>query len=201
MEVIIFASGVHCYHHHSSVVHPPVQTPKKPWVLSITPSANCNPHIQRFVFFIVAGDFSQANIKTVLPHFHQYVSFSTRGVNTLDRDGSTATSMSPVLWTSAASWDLSHLPTAVAMLVAQFQVTDRRVNFFSSIMLYCEVFLFPNMSIRMNLLSSQCTVCHTWLEVGYLGGLGRSTDEPFNKHRPSTYPETPFRQDSIRSWE
>ncbi len=35
--------------------------------------------------FIVAGDFNQANMKTVLPHFHQYVDFATRGKNTLDR--------------------------------------------------------------------------------------------------------------------
>lgn len=35
--------------------------------------------------FIVAGDFNQANMKTVLPHFHQYVNFATRGSNTLDR--------------------------------------------------------------------------------------------------------------------
>ena len=35
--------------------------------------------------FIVAGDFNQANMKTVLPHFHQYVNFPTRGKNTLDR--------------------------------------------------------------------------------------------------------------------
>uniref|UniRef100_A0A3B5PZ90 Reverse transcriptase domain-containing protein n=1 Tax=Xiphophorus maculatus TaxID=8083 RepID=A0A3B5PZ90_XIPMA len=34
--------------------------------------------------FIIAGDFNQANMKTVLPHFNQYVDFPTRGVNTLD---------------------------------------------------------------------------------------------------------------------
>ena len=35
--------------------------------------------------FIIAGDFNQANLKTVLPQFHQYVDFPTRGRNTLDR--------------------------------------------------------------------------------------------------------------------
>lgn len=35
--------------------------------------------------FIVAGDFNQANMKTVLPHFHQHVEFATRGQNILDK--------------------------------------------------------------------------------------------------------------------
>ncbi|KAM4582719.1 uncharacterized protein V3H82_006706 [Fundulus diaphanus] len=33
--------------------------------------------------FIIAGDFNQANMKTVLPHFYQHVDFATRGENTL----------------------------------------------------------------------------------------------------------------------
>lgn len=33
---------------------------------------------------IVAGEFNQANMKTVLPNFHQHVDFATRGENTLD---------------------------------------------------------------------------------------------------------------------
>lgn len=33
-------------------------------------------------FFIVAGDFDQANMKTVLPHFHQHVDFATKGEHT-----------------------------------------------------------------------------------------------------------------------
>ncbi len=35
-------------------------------------------------FFIVAGDFNHANLKTVLPKFYQHVNFATRGNNTLD---------------------------------------------------------------------------------------------------------------------
>ncbi len=35
-------------------------------------------------FFIIAGDFNQANLKTVLPKFYQHVNFATRGNNTLD---------------------------------------------------------------------------------------------------------------------
>ena len=35
-------------------------------------------------FFIVARDFNQANMKSFLSHFHQYVDCATRGVNTLD---------------------------------------------------------------------------------------------------------------------
>ncbi|MBN3314622.1 C163A protein, partial [Atractosteus spatula] len=34
--------------------------------------------------FIVAGDFDQTNLKSVLPKYHQHVSFPTRGENTLD---------------------------------------------------------------------------------------------------------------------
>jgi len=32
----------------------------------------------------VAGDFNQANMKTVLPHFYQHVDFATGGDSTLD---------------------------------------------------------------------------------------------------------------------
>ncbi|KAK3511590.1 hypothetical protein QTP70_011216 [Hemibagrus guttatus] len=34
--------------------------------------------------FIIAGDFNHANLKSVLPKFHQHVDFATRGMNTLD---------------------------------------------------------------------------------------------------------------------
>ncbi|XP_076849711.1 uncharacterized protein LOC143497938 [Brachyhypopomus gauderio] len=34
--------------------------------------------------FIIAGDFNHANLKSVLPQFHQHVDFATRGANTLD---------------------------------------------------------------------------------------------------------------------
>lgn len=36
-------------------------------------------------FFIVAGDFNQANKNTVLPQFLQHVEWATRGANTLDK--------------------------------------------------------------------------------------------------------------------
>ncbi len=35
-------------------------------------------------FFIIAGDFNHANLKTGLPKFYQHVNFATRGDNTLD---------------------------------------------------------------------------------------------------------------------
>ncbi len=35
-------------------------------------------------FFIIAGDFNHANLKTVLPKFYQHVNFATSGNNTLD---------------------------------------------------------------------------------------------------------------------
>ncbi len=34
--------------------------------------------------FIIAGDFNKANLKKVLPNFHQHISCPTRGLNTLD---------------------------------------------------------------------------------------------------------------------
>lgn len=34
--------------------------------------------------YIITGDFNQANLKTVLPHYYQHVDFATRGENTLD---------------------------------------------------------------------------------------------------------------------
>ncbi|KAK7944410.1 hypothetical protein WMY93_000138 [Mugilogobius chulae] len=36
-------------------------------------------------FVVIAGDFNQANLKSVLPKLHTYVNFSTRGSNTLDQ--------------------------------------------------------------------------------------------------------------------
>ena len=36
---------------------------------------------------IIAGDFNQSNLKTVLPKFHQHVKCATRGKNTLDHTG------------------------------------------------------------------------------------------------------------------
>ncbi len=34
--------------------------------------------------FIIAGEFNKANLKKVLPNFHQHISCPTRGLNTLD---------------------------------------------------------------------------------------------------------------------
>ncbi len=34
--------------------------------------------------FIIAGDFNKANLKKVMPNFHQHISCPTRGLNTLD---------------------------------------------------------------------------------------------------------------------
>ncbi len=43
-----------------------------------------NKQITPTAFFIIAGDFNHANLKTVLPKFYQHVNFATRGNNTLD---------------------------------------------------------------------------------------------------------------------
>ncbi len=42
--------------------------------INIHPDAAC----------IVAGDFNKANLKKVIPNFHQHISCPTRGLNTLD---------------------------------------------------------------------------------------------------------------------
>ena len=57
---------------------------KKGWepLLYRTMSELQSGHTEGFV--IVAGDFNQANMKAVLPHFHQHVNCVIRGVNTLD---------------------------------------------------------------------------------------------------------------------
>ncbi|KAK3569657.1 hypothetical protein QTP86_002644 [Hemibagrus guttatus] len=41
-----------------------------------------NAHPNRL--FIISGDFNNANLKSVLPKFHQYLDFAMRGVNVLD---------------------------------------------------------------------------------------------------------------------
>ncbi|KAK1796835.1 hypothetical protein P4O66_000923 [Electrophorus voltai] len=65
--------------------------------LYIPPSANTREALQELYgaiselqnvhpdgLFIVAGDFNHANLKSVLPKFHQLVNFATRGANALD---------------------------------------------------------------------------------------------------------------------
>ncbi len=46
-------------------------------------------------FFIIAGNFNHANLKTVLPKFYQHVNFATRGNNTLDFVYTTVKSRTP----------------------------------------------------------------------------------------------------------
>ncbi len=60
-----------------------VQTLRTRFVNCIAPSAN-NKQTTPMAFFIIAGDFNHANLKTVLPKFYQHVNFATRGNNTLD---------------------------------------------------------------------------------------------------------------------
>lgn len=54
----------------------------------VPPSTNMNISVQQMAhpdaFFIVAGDFNQAILKSVLPKFYKHVNFATRGKNTLD---------------------------------------------------------------------------------------------------------------------
>ncbi|KAK1785701.1 hypothetical protein P4O66_019042, partial [Electrophorus voltai] len=84
MQTFLFAAGIHLR------VYNPI-------ALYIPPSANTREALQELYgaiselqnvhpdgLFIVAGDFNHANLKSVLPKFHQHVKFATRGANALD---------------------------------------------------------------------------------------------------------------------
>ncbi len=62
-------------------------------------SRSCSPHLEhlsiicrpfylprycRYAASIIAGDFNKANLRKVMPNFHQHISCPTRGQNTLD---------------------------------------------------------------------------------------------------------------------
>ncbi len=65
-----------------TVYIPPVQTLNalRELYSAISEQQTNNPN----GFFIIAGDFNHANLKTVLPKFYQHVNFATMGNNTLD---------------------------------------------------------------------------------------------------------------------
>ena len=48
---------------------------------SVSSMQNSNPDS----VYIITGDFNQAKLKTVLPHYHKHVNFATRGENILDQ--------------------------------------------------------------------------------------------------------------------
>ncbi|KAI3353887.1 hypothetical protein L3Q82_005089 [Scortum barcoo] len=61
--------------------HTPTTT--RPWTSCMELSTGQRPHGQEAAF-IVAGDFNSANLRKVLPRYHQHISCPTRGENTLD---------------------------------------------------------------------------------------------------------------------
>lgn len=63
-------------------IFPPVQISRKPWIPSAAISDLQNAYPDGV--FVVRRDFNQSSMKTVLPHFHQYVDFATREMNTVD---------------------------------------------------------------------------------------------------------------------
>ena len=68
--------------HHCCVCFPSADTNEAMRVLYQTISELQSIHTEGF--FIVTGDFNQVNMKSVPPHFHQYVDCATRGVIILD---------------------------------------------------------------------------------------------------------------------
>ncbi len=77
MSTVLSATGVHghcyCRSLHSTMC-------KRYLYSAISEQQTNNPD----GFFLIAGDFNHANLKTVLPKFYQHVNFATRGNNTLD---------------------------------------------------------------------------------------------------------------------
>lgn len=80
-EALLPGWGVFCYH-HSCVHSHQLKFYGSPNSLHRSISDLQNTHPEGV--FIVEGDFNQAGMKTVFPHFHQYVDFATREKNTLD---------------------------------------------------------------------------------------------------------------------
>ncbi len=82
MPTVLSAAGVHG-HCYCRGVHSPCANAKdalRELYSAISEQQTNNPD----GFFIIAGDFNHANLKTVLPKFYQHVNFATRGNNTLD---------------------------------------------------------------------------------------------------------------------
>ncbi len=82
VSTVLSAAGVHshCYCHS---LHSPCANAKdslRELYSAISEEQTNSPD----GFFIIAGDFNHANLKTVLPKFYQHVNFSTRGNNTLN---------------------------------------------------------------------------------------------------------------------
>ncbi|KAI2647723.1 hypothetical protein H4Q32_031236 [Labeo rohita] len=71
-------------------------------------------------FFIIAGDFNHANLKSVLPKFYQHVNFATRGNNTLDLVY-TITDYKPL---PQACDDDTTLPDALNEFYARFEMQN-----------------------------------------------------------------------------
>ncbi len=81
MSTVLSVAGVH--HCYCRGVHSPCANAKDALCelySAISEQQANNPD----GFFILAGNFNHANLKTVLPKFYQHVNLATRGNNTLD---------------------------------------------------------------------------------------------------------------------
>ncbi len=74
--------GVYIDHHHCRIIPPQADTSVALSSLHDELSGYINKHPDAAA--IIAGDFNKANLRKVMPNFHQHISCPTRGLNTLD---------------------------------------------------------------------------------------------------------------------
>lgn len=80
MQTLLLTQRVVCCNNHSCLHPYNVSTALSLLLQTINKHKRAHPD----GVHIIAGDFKRANLKTVLPNFHQHVSCPTRGENTLD---------------------------------------------------------------------------------------------------------------------
>ena len=67
-----------------TVVCIPLQASIEAALLDLCKYLNCSQIINPDAALIVSEDFNQANLKKVMPDFHQHIDCTTRGINTVN---------------------------------------------------------------------------------------------------------------------